>query len=79
MRTFVLTAAAASLALSAPLQAQDKAAPSAEAVKEVVPQVRTRDLVGTFGGQRIAYRATIADTVIRSVEDKPEAVIVTTS
>ena len=43
------------------------------------PQVRTREMTGTFGGQRIAYRATIRETVLSSEEGKPEAVIVTTS
>ena len=43
------------------------------------PQVRTRELTGTFGGQRIAYRATIADTILSDDAGKAEAVIVTTS
>jgi carboxypeptidase C (cathepsin A) len=74
-----LFAAAAVLALSVPLSAQDKSAPATEAPADVVPQVRTRDLVGTFGGQRIAYRATVGETVLSSDDGKPEAVIVTTS
>ena len=74
-----LFAAAAALALSAPLHAQEKAAPTTQAAAEVVPQVRTRDLVGTFGGQRIAYRATVGETVLKSDDGTPEAVIVTTS
>ena len=43
------------------------------------PQVRTRELTGNFGGQRIAYRATIADTILSDDAGKAEAVIVTTS
>ena len=52
-----------------------------DAAKPAAPvaQTRTRDLVGTFGGQRIAYRATIADTILSDDTGKPEAVIVTTS
>jgi len=74
-----LFATAAVLALSTPLHAQDKAALAAEAPTEVVPQVRTRGLVGTFGGQRVSYRATMAETVLESDDGKPEAVVVTTS
>ncbi len=74
-----LLAASAVLAFSAPLVAQDKPASDAEKAAPVDAQVKARDLVGTFGGQRIAYRATVAETVISSDDDAPEAVIVTTS
>jgi carboxypeptidase C (cathepsin A) len=77
-------AALAALSISAialPSAAQE--APKAEAAAKPAPapaaQVKTRDLAGTFGGQRIAYRATIADTILSSDDGKPEAVIVTTS
>ena len=36
-------------------------------------------MAGTFGGQRVSYRATIAETVLESDDGKPEAVVVTTS
>ena len=52
---------------------------AAKAAAAPSPQTRIRDLVGTFGGQRVAYRATIADTILSSDDGKPEAVIVTTS
>lgn len=76
-----LLAAASALALTAPTTAQDAPKPEAavKAAPAPVAQVRTRDLSGTFGGQRIAYRATIADTILESDDGKPEAVIVTTS
>ncbi|MEX0341179.1 MAG: peptidase S10, partial [Erythrobacter sp.] len=74
-----LLAAAAVLALPVPLAAQDKPAPAAEKPVTLDPQVRTRDLAGTFGGQRMSYRATVAETVLTSDDGKPEAVIVTTS
>ena len=45
----------------------------------IEPQVRTRSMTGTFGGQRVSYRATMAETVLESDDGKPEAVIVTTS
>ncbi|MFN3863544.1 MAG: hypothetical protein ACK4RT_04595 [Erythrobacter sp.] len=74
--------AVSALTLTAPIVAQDtpkvKAAKSAPAAAPAA-QVRSRDLVGTFGGQRIAYRATIADTILTSEDGKAEAVIVTTS
>ncbi|MFN9632438.1 MAG: S10 family peptidase [Erythrobacteraceae bacterium] len=77
-------AALAALSISAialPSAAQE--APKAEAAAKPAPalaaQVKTRDLASTFGGQRIAYRATIADTILSSDDGKPEAVIVTTS
>lgn len=82
-RFLALLAAAGTLALAVPLAAQD--APGgdkdepAKPASSPAPQVRTRDLAGTFGGQRIAYRATIADTILSNDEGKAEAVIVTTS
>lgn len=80
-RFLAALAAVSTLALSTPSIAQD--APKPEAAKPAAPapapQVRTRELAGTFGGQRITYRATIADTILTSDDGKPEAVIVTTS
>lgn len=79
-RFIAALAAASTLAITAPSIAQD--APKAEAAKPAAApeaQVRTRDLAGTFGGQRIAYRATIADTILSDEAGKAEAVIVTTS
>ncbi|QDH34349.1 peptidase S10 [Porphyrobacter sp. YT40] len=77
-RFLAALAAASTLALTAPITAQDSA--KAEATKPAAEaQSRTRDLFGIFGGQRIAYRATIADTVLSNDDGKPEAVIVTTS
>ncbi len=80
-RFLAALAAASTLALAVPTLAQD--APKSEAAAKPAlapePQVRTRDLAGTFGGQRVNYRATIADTILSSDEGKAEAVIVTTS
>ncbi|MBA4043616.1 MAG: peptidase S10, partial [Erythrobacter sp.] len=84
---FPLSLAALTLAAFAlPTAAQDMAASKMadakmDAAKPATPerQVRTRDLVGTFGGQRVSYRATIADTVLSDDAGKAEAVIVTTS
>lgn len=77
-----LLAAASALALTAPTIAQDLPANAPVAGKaEAAPvvQTRSRDLAGIFGGQRIAYKATIADTILTGDDGKPEAVIVTTS
>jgi carboxypeptidase C (cathepsin A) len=81
-RILGLLAAASALALTAPTLAQDASgmeAAAKPAAAAPAPQSRTRDLAGTFGGQRIAYKATIADTILTSDDGKAEAVIVTTS
>ena len=44
-----------------------------------VAQTRSRDLTGTFGGQRINYAATIGETILKNKDGVPEATIVTTS
>lgn len=77
-----LLAAASAFALAVPTFAQD--APKPEAAGKPAPaapevQTRSRDLAGTFGGQRVAYKATIADTILADDAGKAEAVIVTTS
>ena len=72
---------AASTMLMAPhiaIAQADKPAAS-EKAGGIKPQVRTRSMTGTFGGQRVSYRATMAETVLESDDGKPEAVIVTTS
>ena len=64
-------------AQSALAQEGDKDAPAKTAAIE--PQVKSRDLSGTFGGVRVPYTATIAETVLKSDKGEAEAVIVTTS
>jgi carboxypeptidase C (cathepsin A) len=78
-RFLAALAAACTLALTVPTLAQDAPQPEAATKPSPEPQTRTRDLAGTFGGQRIAYRATIADTILSGDDGKAEAVIVTTS
>ena len=75
---YLFMAAAASLALPSAIAAQDTPA-HGEAPETVEPQLRTRDLTGTFGGQRVSYRATVGETVLENADGKAEAVIVTTS
>ncbi|AUX70405.1 peptidase S10 [Porphyrobacter sp. HT-58-2] len=77
VRFLGLLAAASALALTAPTTAQD--APTKAEASAPERQVRSRDLAGTFGGQRVAYRATMADTILTDDAGKAEAVIVTTS
>ena len=81
LRTFSNLAAAAALAAALPTIAiaQDKADAAKSEAPSIDPQVRTRDLSGTFGGQRIGYTATIAEHVLANDDGKAEAVIVTTS
>lgn len=67
----------ASASFATPLFAQEK--PEASKPASLEPQVRSKDLAGVFGGQRIAYRATMGETILKSEEGAPEAVIVTTS
>lgn len=53
----ICAASAVALAPHAALAQDDSVEAAAPATIE--PQVRTRDMVGTFGGQRVSYRATI--------------------
>ncbi|WP_425594404.1 S10 family peptidase [Qipengyuania xiamenensis] len=72
-----LLAAAAALAISTPLAAQEK--PATPPAEQIEPQVKSRNLTGTFGGQRISYTATVSETILEGDDGKQEAVIVTTS
>ena len=67
------------LTLTSPAQADEKGEKPAQSAPHIEPQVKVSDLSGTFGGQRINYRATIAETILSSEAGKQEAVIVTTS
>ena len=82
--------AALALVLASPAFAQDKnpapapkpGAAASEPAKPdltVVAQKRTTKLNGTFGGQRMNYAATIAETIIKAEDGTPKAAIVTTS
>lgn len=78
-----LSLIALALAFTAPaaLHAQDKPAdkPKTEKPTDYEPQVRTTKLSGTFGGQRIAYAATIGETIIKNKDGVPEVAVVTTA
>ena len=77
-RTLSYAAGALALAIALPTTAFAQDEPSAEA-QRIDPQERTRELSGTFGGQRMNYTATIRENVLSSDDGTPEAVIVTTS
>ncbi|MEM1195804.1 MAG: peptidase S10 [Pseudomonadota bacterium] len=73
-----LSAAAFALTLTAaPSLAQEPEKPAPTA--KIEPQVKTTQHSGTFGGVRMRYTATIAETILEGDEGKQEAVIVTTS
>ncbi|MFL6771206.1 MAG: S10 family peptidase [Sphingomicrobium sp.] len=81
MKLWGLTALALVLAASAPAMAQDKAEKDDKPAKveTVVPQVHSTRLSGVFGGQKIGYSATIAETVLSAEDGTQKAAIVTTS
>ena len=83
MKKRLLTALAASAALSLTLNAAPALADNHKGDKTppalVVPQEKTTQHTGTFGGVRMSYSATIKETVLKSDDGKPEAVIVTTT
>ena len=73
-------AAASALALTPQaVFAQESEQSEASDPVSVDPQVRSRELTGTFGGQRMSYTATIRENVLESDDGKSEAIIVTTS
>ena len=74
-----LAAASAFAMIPQAATAQDKAEKAEKSAAEITPQVQSRDLSGTFGGQRIAYKATVGETILTGDDGKQEAVIVTTS
>lgn len=72
----------AALALPLPVLAQDKPAPEAKPASEApgyVANSASKRFTGTFGGQRVAYTATVAEQVLKDDKGKAKAAIVTTS
>src|SRR4029079_16705494 len=45
--------------------------------EKVTPQVRTTKHSGTFGGQRVTFRATIGETILKSDDGTRKAAVVT--
>jgi len=82
IKRFILATAAAALALSPfPLAAQDEGDDQAdtELQADYVANSTSRELSGTFGGRRMDYTATVAETVLTNEKDEPAAAIVVTS
>lgn len=68
------------LALAMPLAAQDEKGEAAtNETQAIAPQIRSRDMAGTFGGQRVAFTTTVQEHVLKNDDGAPEAVILTTS
>jgi carboxypeptidase C (cathepsin A) len=69
------------LALAGAASAQDKTAKDDKPpkVETVIPQVHTTKHSGVFGGQKINYSATIAETILAADDGTQKAAIVTTS
>lgn len=76
--TFAFATAASLAVTAAPAAvAQDKPAVEKSTTPEL--QTRTRDMSGTFGGQRVDYQVTIKENLLSSDDGAPEAILVTTS
>jgi len=72
---------ALALALAGAASAQDKSAKDDKPAKveTVVPQAHTTKHNGVFGGQKVGYSATIAETILAADDGTQKAAIVTTS
>ena len=71
--------AALAFALAAtamPAMAEDKT--DAPKAADIVPQAHSTQLSGTFGGQKLRYSATIAETILSADDGTQRAAIVTT-
>jgi carboxypeptidase C (cathepsin A) len=81
MKLVISAALLLALATAAPAAAQDKDGKDEKPAKveTVVPQVHTTRHSGVFGGQKIGYGATIAETIIAADDGTQKAAIVTTS
>ncbi|MEM6857782.1 MAG: peptidase S10 [Pseudomonadota bacterium] len=83
MKTRLLSALAATAAFSLTLTAAPAHADGHEggtaASATITAQIKTTQHSGTFGGVRMDYTATIAETILEGDDGKQEAVIVTTT
>jgi carboxypeptidase C (cathepsin A) len=86
-RAIRIALAFGALAAAAPLMAQDKPADEASAKTDaknavdhaVIGQTRSKRMSGTFGGARVNFNATIAETILKDKDGEPQAAIVTTA
>ena len=75
----VLLAAAAVIAMPAPLVAKDKPEDKPAPTKDYTANSASKRFTGNFGGQRVTYTATVAEQILRGDNDQPKAAIVATS
>ena len=79
MRVAISVALGLALTAAGPALGQDKPDEKPAKVETVVPQVRTTQHSGVFGGQKIRYGATIGETILSDKDGTQKAAIVTTS
>ena len=81
MKTSLISAlsAAALVLTTAPALADGHTDAKSAPAGTIEAQVKATQHSGTFGGVRVPYTATIAETILTGDDDNPEAVIVTTS
>jgi carboxypeptidase C (cathepsin A) len=79
MKVGISIALAMALAAAGPALAQDKPDDKPAKAETVVPQVRTTQHNGVFGGQKIRYSATIGETILSGTDGTQKAAIVTTA
>ncbi|WP_170002419.1 S10 family peptidase [Pseudopontixanthobacter vadosimaris] len=75
----VFAASLALLAPAGPLVAQEDDLIETAAPRAYFANSATKDMVGTFGGKRVAYTATVQENVLKAEDGTPMAAIVTTS
>lgn len=76
---FSMTCALVLALAAAPALAQDKDNKPTAKVEAVIPQVHVTKHSGVFGGQKVNYTATIAETILAADDGTQKAAIVTTS
>ena len=79
MKVGISIALGLALVAAGPALAQDKPDDKPAKVETVVPQVRTTQHSGVFGGQKIRYSATIGETILSGTDGTQKAAIVTTA
>lgn len=72
-------AAIAALSLPLAASAQDQPKEEAKVAAPYIPNSASKRFTGSFGGQRVAYTATVAEQVLKDDKGAPRAAIVTTA
>ena len=80
MRSWIVLAAALAVTSAAAFADDKDDEKKAETpADKATPQVRTTKHSGTFGGQRVDFRATIAETILKSDDGTPVVLLGTTA